>query len=146
MPDPPLVAFVDDPTLSGDIRLLRRVKRTWLEASQSGDLRVTSFAFQLQAAETARHKGYPDRCMSVALESIVISERGDIRAMLDDYDGYGLAVVTAGLLRECRLGLQHVPELGEPWHVAAFSMGSNQDMKKAKTLLARNCGLLIAPS
>lgn len=147
MPQPPLERFEDDARLTGDVRLFRRLSPDWVDvdADQPLGLRVRSVAFQMQRRETASEKGYPDRCMSLALASIVEDHAAGLDALLaDGLAAYGVAELKASDLRAVGYKLQLVPETTEPWHVAAFGLSNNQE-KKAKEKLAKAAQVVRAP-
>lgn len=150
MPKPPLAEFVDDRSLDGSIGLLRRISPAWVDFEDpdgAGKPRIRGPAFQRHTIKVAQQYGYSDRCMSLGLEEGVL-QAGGLDKMLANWSGYGLARVTAADLRETSFGLQRAPEpdLGEPWHVVAFALGSSNAAKKAQGVLAARAELLIPPT
>ncbi len=136
---------------------MRRVGLPWIHYDQDrtillGDDRnpiVKGPAFQLQKRETALNMGYPDRCISLGLESIVESEENGIERFVIDSATYGVARISAAEFRTHGFGLQLVPEENQPWHLVAFhriSGISGNKAKDAQTHLARACHLFQIPT
>jgi hypothetical protein len=149
VPNPPLREFVDDPQISGTVILLRRIPPSWVDwdETREGVPRVTSAAFQLQTLIRATELGYPGRCLSLALEEVVLRHSDGLDALLaDGWSGYGIAKLDAALLRSEDFGLQLVEEVDEPWHVAAFPKTSEKRAKKAQSVLAAGSRLVRSPA
>ncbi|MDQ3766383.1 MAG: hypothetical protein M3346_03455 [Actinomycetota bacterium] len=152
MPDPPLASYEDDLELQGDIRLIRWISGNgvvWKDTAANEVQRVKSWSFQLQKDEVARDKGYPRGCVSLGLESIILGQYASLAADVcaARKEGMGVAVLTAEIVRLAGFGLQLVPEIDEPWHVAAFLPEdvSKNAVSRASKRLARDCVLIDPP-
>jgi hypothetical protein len=101
--------------------------------------------FRDYSEEKAQAMGYPGPCMSFAVGTVLAERRIAPEALLEQYPGYGLAVVEAGALRElttgsglsCPQGIMLAPTELEPWHGVVFDktqrLRSDKACKAIKT-------------
>lgn len=130
MPDEP---YADDPTIADDATLWRRIPPVWAVADENlGGLRVSSAAF-----DNSRD-GSPT---SILLAELVVASGRSAEDVLRDYDGYGLAGLTAGQARKCGQAVAHDPLPDEPAH--GFVVGKKT--RQAKRCLASAAILVISP-
>lgn len=116
------VLHADDRTIGDSSVLWRRIHRLWaVPDDNQGAVRVSSAAF------TDSSDGSPT---SILLAQIVFATNRNHEEVLQGFDGYGLASLTAGQARGCKQGVQHSPEPNEPAH--GFIVGN-------KTKAARRC-------
>ena len=98
----------DDPSLDGDIPLLRQVnpKRAapcvdWDSISSGGFPKLRAGAFQRASKQMAERYGYPERTLSVFVEDAVLAEYETVAAWAQSArPGWGVVRITAGALRQ----------------------------------------------
>jgi hypothetical protein len=122
----------DDPTISDDFTLWRRIHPDWIVPdNNAGSLRVSSAAF----ADSP--DGTP---MSVLLSEVVRATGRGERDVLLGFDGYALASITAGQARQCQQGIARSPLPTEPAHAHVCGLKS----KPLKRCMAR-CAVWAIP-
>lgn len=94
---------IDDPTISDDEILLRRVAPEQM-ANEGGELRVSSNAFH---DITDQQTGA--RAVSVFVESRVLSLGVSLPQVLEDLEGFGLVAITVREIRDLGLGVTWAP-------------------------------------
>jgi hypothetical protein len=128
-------AFHDDVDAIPDETLLyRRVdwdKIGGREKAQVGvPATINGNCFRDYPDAKAREKGLPGPCMSVGAGNVIEQRTKKPSVMLDGYEGYGLALVRAGDLRNlrkadgtpCPQGVMWCPTDDEPWHSVIFDI------------------------
>lgn len=126
---PPVILEDDRESIPDDAYVYRRL--SWKHVGnrngyEPGDCaRFTSNCFRDYPTDKAKALGYPRACMSVCYAGLVSAERA-----LRDYDGYGLARIKAGDLRDlkrldgtpCPQGIRLAATDDEPWHAVVFDL------------------------
>ena len=99
--------FEDDPTISGDERLLRRIHPSHVNWDDSGDPNISSAAFK-------------DPELSVNLSSVML-ETGRVPGdAIRGYAGFGLAAITAADARSQQQAVARDPLPEEPAHGVVY--------------------------
>ena len=120
----PAEAFVDDPTISDDAILWRRIPPYWWILDENmGRVRPTSQAFHDDA------NGGP---MSVLLRDVMVSEGRGPEDALRGHHGFALASFTAGLARSLQQSVCRDPVESEPAHGVVIGKKSRACKKLAK--------------
>lgn len=143
-------AFSDDPVaIPDDAILYRRVDwdriggRDKCPSGEKGTLNAN--CFRDYPDERSRVAGYPGPCMSVGI-STVLDELGySADKLLEGYEGYGLAEITAGDIRRlvcadgspCPQGIMPDPTEAEPWHGIIFDAAKRPRKTAACKAIAR---------
>jgi hypothetical protein len=78
--------FDDDPSISGDENLLRRIPASWIDWDENGNPNISSAAFK-------------DEYLSVCLESVMARDGRPPADAIRNYAGYGLAAITTVRLK-----------------------------------------------
>ena len=99
--------FADDPSISGDERLFRRIARTWVDWDEYGNPAISSAAFK-------------DPELSVNLESVMARDGRQPADALGSYSGYGLAAITAAHARSLNQVVARDPLPEEPAHGVVY--------------------------
>ncbi len=125
--------LVDDATITNDSELWRRITPLWVVRDENaGGLRVSSAAFD------DSRDGTPT---SVLLATIVRETGRTDTTVLESYEGYGLASLTAGEARGCKQDVARDPLPEEPAHAFIFGVKS----KANKRCLASSAVWVISP-
>ena len=126
-------SYADDPTISDDAALWRRIHPSWIvEDENRSGVRVSSAAFDDSS------DGSP---MSVLLEAVVRETDRGVEGILSGFSSHGLASFTAGCARGCNQGVARDPLPDEPAHAFVFGPKS----KSNKRCLARRAVLIVQP-
>ena len=129
----------DDPAISDDARLFRRLSPEWVVPDNGGGLKVSSQAFQDQP------DGSGGLAMSVFVERLLIDAGLSIQDIVVDHPGYGVGVFKASDIRAQGLGVVLAPNAADGprgqahAHVICHKSGS---VRKA---IARACAREIDP-
>ena len=125
--------YSDDLTIPGEAQLLRRIPpRHLVKDENSGHLRPSSAAFD----------NHPDGSpMSVILADVLAQTGRDPAAALTGYEGFALASITAGLVRECGQGVAREPLPDEPAHAVVFG----EKPKRIQRKLAKGSRWVVPP-
>jgi hypothetical protein len=108
VPEPEPRELRDDPTLAGDVSMLRQInpKRAatcvdWSQLDDDGVPRLRGGAFQRASLGFAQQYGYPVRTLSLYVEAAVIDEYGTVAAWAEAVGrpGWGVVRLSAGVLR-----------------------------------------------
>jgi hypothetical protein len=99
--------FEDDPSISGDERLFRRIPRSWIDWDENGNASISSAAFK-------------DEELSVILEAVMARDLRLPADLLRNYRGYGLAAITAAHARSLNQAVATDPLPEEPAHAVVF--------------------------
>jgi hypothetical protein len=113
--------YVDDPTISDDADLWRRIFPKWkvLDANQGG-YRVSSAAFY------DSEDGTP---LSLVLASGVRETGRTAQDIIKGYDGYGVAVIQAKVPRSRQQIVVRTPEPDEPAHLSVIGPKTDSNRK-----------------
>lgn len=115
-------AFRDDPSISDDSALWRRISPKWIVPDESGSgYRISSQAFQNHPA---------DESMSVHLAEEMARNGLSASDAVKAFPGYSLVSITAGLARECSQRVARDPLPDDPAHAVV-------DGKKTKAVRRR---------
>jgi hypothetical protein len=126
-------ALVDDPAITNDESLWRRIHPDWVVPDQNrGGVRVSSAAFD------DSHDGSP---LSVLLAGVVRATGRGPENVLVGFLGYALASITAGDARTCGQGVAPTPRSDEPAHASVFGPKT----KPIKRQLAKAARWVITP-
>lgn len=129
---------LDDPTIANDARLIRAVSRArWIVDDGEGGKRPASGAFQDLT------DAHGTRGMSVYIEEVLHELGLDHHAVLEVFDEHALVVLTAGLVRDCGLGVVHAPIDGPIGPAHAHATGRKTPGMQNR--LARESERLIWP-
>lgn len=129
----PETAQQDDPTIGDADRLLRRIFPGWYVPDQkTSGMRLSSAAFDDQS------DGSP---MSVHLGSVLVDLGLSDDSVLQGHAGYGLAEVSARLVRDNSQVIKRKPE--RLWPAHAEVIGRKTDAIRRR--LAKAANLLIPP-
>ena len=144
----------DDPSLDGDIPLLRQVnpKRAapcvdWDSISSGGFPKLRAGAFQRASKQMAERYGYPERTLSVFVEDAVLAEYETVAAWAQSArPGWGVVRITAGALRQEGGYLLERDDLNE-WvgHTVAWPGVSGRKADSAQHVLAVQAEWVVAP-
>src|SRR2546426_3361345 len=93
--------FDDDPSISGDENLLRRIPSSWIDWDENGNPNISSAAFK-------------DEHLSVYLESVMVREGRAPAEAIRNSAGYGLAAITAAHARALNQRVARDPLPEEP--------------------------------
>jgi hypothetical protein len=127
-------SYQDDPNISDDVRLFRRLPREWVIRDDN----LNCFRPSSQAFNDSQD-GSP---MSVFREDVLISEHREPTSVLTGtYSGYGLAFLRAGVVRENGQGVAPDPLPDETAHALVFGPKPTKLRKR----LAKAAELLILP-
>ena len=86
--------FVDDPTISDDEKLLRRIRPDWF---------IPDYNLKRWRPSSAAFQDSPDKSpMSVHLASVLNAENLPVESVLAGHEGYGLVGFLARIARNCR--------------------------------------------
>lgn len=151
-------SFVDDrDTVPDTVRLFRRITPKFInwEAVPDGAVPpVPSQGFQDYPAQKAIEEyGLPGACMSVGVESVLTGNDLDPAAMIKGYEGYGVAVFSAGAARnlagpkgeDWRQGIMPDPTDEEPWHAVVFRIEGNKT-RGIQNALAQLSEWIVVPA
>ena len=120
------VAPPDDPDISSDANLLRRIHPSWIKPDPIAGHRIASGAFQDLTDEDGT------RAMSVFVEDRLVELGYSAVDLVAGLPGFGLAAISAGLVRELGLTVTWAPSpkdgpIGEAHaHVHGKKTGSVQ--------------------
>ena len=149
MDAPSIGPYADDGQISDDTLLVRRVRPQWVhwnETSPSGQWpRISSQNFQDYNQEMAERAGCPAPAMSVAVLAIFRAHRNNDEELLIGYEGYGLALITAGDVRALQQGVTMWPNEDEPWHALVFSKSTRIKSVGTRSRLAEAAVWLRRP-
>jgi len=124
--------YEDDPTIEDHAELWRRIpSQFFVEDQNQGGWRPSSQAFQ----------NLNKIAMSVTLADLVRESGQDAASILAGFDGYGLALVTAGLARSLDQGVRRDPTADEPAHAEVFG----EKTKKVRKAFAKAATWVINP-
>lgn len=144
----------DDPTISGEVRLLRQVnpKRQasavdWSTLDDDGHPRIRGGAFQRASMTAAARYGYPERTLSLFLEDAVVLEYGSVEAWgATVRPGWGVVRVRAGQIRTAGEYLLERDDLdGLIGHTVAWAGGSGPKADSAQKALADHAIWVVPP-
>lgn len=145
----------DDDALSGDVWLLRQINPNpksrhvdWSTVDEVGHPIVRSSAFQRASRKRADEFGYPERTLSLFLESAVIEQYGSIPEWLraTDKPRLGVVRVKAQWLRDLgEMGLERDDLNGFVGHTVAWACGSGGRADSAQPTLADLCEWVLVP-
>lgn len=141
--------FVDSSSIDDDAVVYRRVDwdkvggRERATIGASPRLNGNCFTDFPEARATA--VGYPGPCMSVGLSTILADLRLTPEAMLIGFDGYGLASIRVGDLRQLKKGngdpgpqgIMMSPTTTEPWHCVVFDLQERPRKEGCKKAIAK---------
>ena len=132
------VSPLDDLSIGNDARLIRALSRSkWIVDDGSGGLRPASGGFQ-DVTDAEGVKG-----MSVFMEDVLTELGLDHTAVQVEFNEHALVVITAGLVRECGLGVVRAPRPGPAGPAHAHVIGKKTPGKQNR--LARDCERLVWP-
>ena len=126
--------LVDDATITKDSELWRRIHPTWVVPDQNaGNMRVSSAAFD----------DSPDGSPTSVLLADLVRETGRTADdVIAEFDGYALASITAGQVRDCEQGVARDALPNEPAHAYVFGLKT----RYLKRCLARHAEWVISPA
>src|SRR5262249_43305892 len=125
--------YSDDPTIPDEAELWRRIHpKQWERDENLGRVRPVSGAFDDPS------DGSP---MSVDLADVHIQLGRGPEAALAGHEGFALALITAGLVRECGLGVARQPLSENPAHAVGFG----KKTPKIRRRLAREARWVVPP-
>ena len=128
-------AYRDDPAITDDVRLFRRLPKEWVVRDDN----LNCFRPSSQAFNDSQD-GSP---MSVFRDDVLQSERREVSSLLlATYSTYGLASLRTGIAREHRQGVTPDPLPEETTHALVFGPKPT----KVRQRLAKAAELLILPS
>ena len=117
--------YLDDATIPNRAELFRRIPPChFVPDENSGALRPSSAAFN------DHPNGSP---MSVVLADVLAATGRNPDDVLADCRGFALAMITAGLARECQQGVAREPLEREPAHAVVFGRKTKPVMRKLAT-------------
>jgi hypothetical protein len=99
--------FDDDPSISDNENLLRRIPTTWIHWDENGNPNISSAAFK-------------DEYLSVYLESVMARAGRSPADAIQNYAGYGLAAITAANARALNQRVARDPLTEEPAHAIVY--------------------------
>jgi hypothetical protein len=99
--------FEDDPSITDEERLFRRIPRPWINWDEHGNAAISSAAFK-------------DEDLSVALESVMVRDGRPPADAIRNYTGYGLAAITAARARSLNQRVARDPIEEEPAHGVVY--------------------------
>jgi hypothetical protein len=114
------------------------------EACPSGqEAKLNTNCFSDYPEVKAIELGYAGACMSVGADLYLIHNGKKPADMLDGYEGYGLAKVSAGSLRglckadgtPCPQGIKWSPTEAEPWHCVVFDLSGKRTSAVQKAIV-----------
>lgn len=125
--------YQDDATIADEAELWRRIPPWHIVPDHNlGGKRISKAAFE----------DHPDGSpMSVVLGQEVLADGRDAASIVQDFDGFCLASVTAGLARSLNQGVARRPLPDEPAHAEVF--GKKTDSVRRK--FARSAVWIIGP-
>ncbi len=124
------IHYEDDQDIHNDIDLWRRVDPLYfVEDHNLGGIRPSSQAFQDSSDGTP---------MSIDISTIA----KDASRTIQNYEGYAVAAITAGLARDCGQGIAPDPRPDNPAHGYVFGKKTGGVRKK----LAKNARWVIRPA
>jgi hypothetical protein len=135
----------DDPTIAGDVQLLRQVnpKRQascvdWSTVDDDGRPRLRAGAFQRASKAIAVKYGYPERTLSLYLEDVIIQEFGSVEQWASrERPGWGVVRVSAAVLRKSGGFLLERDDLdGRVGHAVAWAGGPEKEAESAQKALS----------
>lgn len=144
----------DDPTISGEVRLLRQVnpKRQasavdWSTLDGNGHPRIRGGAFQRASMKAAARYGYPERTLSLFVEAAVVQEYGSVEGWAaTQRPGWGVARITAAQVRTAGEYLLERDDLdGLIGHTVAWAGGSGARADSAQKTLADQATWVVPP-
>jgi hypothetical protein len=106
--------------------------------------RLNANCFTDWPPDAAAEAGFLRPCMSVGVSTVLERLGYSPEKMLEDYPDYGLACVTAGVLRSltkadgitpCPQGIMLAPTEKEPWHGVVFDLTSERRSGAAKSAI-----------
>ena len=124
--------YSDDLTVPNEAQLLRRIPPWHFIKDENGQIRPSSAAFDNHP------NGSP---MSVILADILAQTGRDPEAALVGHEEFALALITAGLARECGQGIAREPLPDEPAHAVVFG----EKPKRVQRKLAKESRWIIPP-
>lgn len=125
--------YTDDPTIPDEAELWRRIHpKQWDRDENLGRVRPVSGAFDDPS------DGSP---MSVDLAEVHIQMGHGPEAALASHEGFALAAITAGLARECGLGVARQPLPENPAHAVVFG----KKTPKTRRRLAKEARWVVPP-
>jgi hypothetical protein len=145
-----VVVFSDDENIiPSEAVLYRRV--TWdkiggrdrCPSGMAGTINANCFTDY--PSERALELGYAGPCMSIGISTVLKSSGFTPDKMLEGYEGYGLAQVTASEIRSlirgdgspCPQGIMLVETDMEPWHGIVFDLTDRPRKAGARKAMAR---------
>ncbi len=107
--------------------------------------RLSGNAFTDYKEDVARELGYEGPCMSVALGRVLEAFGFPSSKVIEEYEGYGLARVRVGDLRQltrfdgspCPQGVMASPTEKEPWHCVVFDYEAGQRKRAVCSAIVR---------
>lgn len=115
MPD---IDYKDDPTISDDADLWRRIPPRHIVLDENiGDIRPSSAAFENDLDGAPMSAYLAEECI-------------DPQIALASHEGFGLVAITAGLARECNQLIVRQPVPGPPGHVVIVGAKTDSVRKK----------------
>ncbi len=125
--------YKDDPTIPDKAELLRRIHpKQWELDENLRRIRPVSGAFDDPSDGTP---------MSVDLAEVYIQMGQSPEAALIGYEEFALTSITAGLVRECGLGVARQPLPKNPAHTVVFGKKSQKIRRK----LAKEAHWVVPP-
>jgi hypothetical protein len=122
-------AYTDDPTISDDADLWRRIHPTHIISDPNlGRVRPTSAAFM-------------DLSNGSPMSVVIAAESDGPEHILAGYEGYGLASFKARVAREFGLGIVRNPLYNQPAHALVFGAKSG----KVRSQLAKAVEWVVLP-
>ena len=129
--------YPDDPSVADRTDLLRRIPPWHFVADQNlGVIRPSSAAFEDDDDEDP---------MSVYLAQVVAAEGRQASSVLAGHDGYGLASITAGLVREKGQTVHPDPLPDETSHAVVCGDKLSGGKKSAKKTFAMTAKWVVRP-
>lgn len=151
----PLHDLIDDPSISGDVALLRQINPNpqannidWTTIDADGKPKVRSAAFQRASRQFAEREGYPQQTLSLYLESVVVEQHGSVQGWLEAVGrtGYGAVRVAAQLVRhEGVMAIQRDDHRGYVGHCVAWAIASGNKARSAEPVLAARSEWVVVP-
>jgi len=151
----PLHELIDDPSISGDVALLRQINPKpqsnnidWATIDADGKPKVRSAAFQRASRQFAEREGYPQQTLSLYLESVVVQQHGSVQGWLEAVgrQDYGVVRITAQLVRhEGVMAIQRDDHRGYLGHCAAWAIESGSKARADEPVLAARSEWVVVP-
>jgi hypothetical protein len=151
------VFFDDIDNIANDTVLFRRIYPhfvQWDGIAQDAKPPLPSQGFQDYPAQKAREEfNLPGACMSVAVEHLLAGAGYNPEKMIEDYDGYGIAAITAGTMRSLQgppgtnwaQGVMCNPTVEEPWHAVVFCTNGGKKTNGIQNAIVKHATWVIEP-